>query len=422
MLFALTSGIVLAACGSPPPSITVRKTGDIRLTNGATTIDDRVPANATLEGVLALHQIGRDVAQLVVAAARTAFNPRGLRAGQPYRIVAGADGTFESFEYTIDNDRVLRVAEPAAGAGQPLTAQIVTYPKQQRTAAISGRVDAAHPSLIAALEGAGERIDLALRLAEIFSGQIDFNSDLQPDDRFEVLFEKNSRDGQFAGYGNILAAALVNGDRRLQAFRFTAPDGSTGYFDEQGHSVRRFFLRSPLPFTPRVTSRFSTARRHPVSGVVRAHLGVDYAAPIGTPVLAVADGVVESAGFSGASGRLIRLRHANRYQSYYLHLSAIGQGIRPGRRVSQGEVIGRVGASGVVTGPHLDYRLAKGGVFLDPLAAQRALPPAARLDAATLVAFQQRRDDAVRDLGTRLRQPEALAAGNRQPADTPLQP
>jgi murein DD-endopeptidase MepM/ murein hydrolase activator NlpD len=422
MLLALASSVFLAACGSAPASAGAHPAADILLAASARTIDDRVPPDATLEGVLAVHQIGHDVAQLVVAAARTAFNPRELRAGQPYRIVSGTDGTFESFEYTIDNDRFLRVAESPAGGDEPLSAQILTYPKQRQTAAIGGRIDAAHPSLIAAIEGAGERIDLALRLAEIFNGQIDFNSDVQPDDRFEVLFEKDSRDGQFAGYGNILAAALVNGDRRLQAFRFTAPDGSTGYFDEEGHSVRRSFLRSPLPFTPRVTSRFSRARRHPVSGVVKAHLGVDYAAPIGTPVLAVADGVVVSAGFSGASGRLIRLRHANRYQSYYLHLSSIGKGIRPGRRVSQGDVIGRVGASGVVTGPHLDYRLAKNGVFLDPLEVQRALPPATRLDNATLVAFQERRDDVVRDLEARLRQPEALAAGNRHAADSPLQP
>jgi murein DD-endopeptidase MepM/ murein hydrolase activator NlpD len=132
-----------------------------------------------------------------------------------------------------------------------------------------------------------------------------------------------------------------------------------------------------------------------VDGIPRAHLGVDYAAAVGTPVLAVANGVVVSAGFSGASGRLIRLRHPNGYETYYLHLSSIGKGVRPGARVMQGDVIGRVGASGVVTGPHLDYRVAKNSVFVDPLLERRKLPSADALPAASLPAFAAVRDEAL---------------------------
>jgi len=251
----------------------------------------------------------------------------------------------------------------------------------------------------------------------VFSGQVDFNSDLQPGDHFEVLFEKDTRDGEFSSYGAILAAALVTGGRHLNAFRFVQSDRPAGYFDEHGRSVRRFFLPSPLPFNPRVTSGFSRRRLHPVHRVARAHLGVDFAASVGTPVLAVADGVVVSAGFSGASGRLIRLRHANGYQTYYLHLSSIAKGLRSGTRVSQGDMIGRVGASGVVTGPHLDYRLTKHGVFVNPLLEQRKLPAGDRISAGLLKAFDAVRDDALAQITKQLGAPKILVAGSLEPVD-----
>lgn len=342
LMVAITT---LPACVVGPSREFESRATDIQLPMDTTIIEDRVPLHATLDALLRVQEIGREIAHEVVAAAHTVFNPRALRAGQPYTLVVGPGGLFRSFEYAIDNDRFLRVAGVETGEPETLKAEILTYPKLRLQAAISGRIDPEHSSLVAVVDQAGERVDLALRLAEIFSGQLDFNADLQPGDRVQALFEKDSR------------------------------DGTAGYFDENGHSVRRFFLRSPLPFNPRITSRFSLRRLHPVYGVRRAHLGVDYAAPIGTPVLAVADGVVVSAGFNGASGRVIRLRHANGFQTYYLHLSSIAKGLRPGVRVSQGDVIGRVGASGVVTGPHLDYRLTKGGVFVNPLVEQRKLPP-----------------------------------------------
>lgn len=417
LMMAITT---LPACGVAPSTEFESRATDIELPMDATIVEDRVPLHATLDALLRAQQIGREIAHEVVVAAYTVFNPRALRAGQPYKLVVGAGGLFRSFEYAIDNDRFLRVAGATTGEPKTLKAEILMYPKLRLMAAMSGRIDAEHPSLVAAVDQAGERIDLALRLAEIFSGQLDFNADLQPGDRVEALLEKDSRDGKFSGYGSILAATIVNSGRRLQAFRFVNRDGKAGYFDEKGHSVRRFFLRSPLPFDPRVTSRFSRRRLHPVHGVRRAHLGVDYAAPVGTPVLAVADGVVISAGFSGASGRLVRLRHANDYHTYYLHLSSIAKEIRPGVRVSQGKVIGRVGASGVVTGSHLDYRLTKRGVFVNPLVEQRKLPPGKPIPAELLGAFEAARDEALRQMTKLLGAPETLMAGSREPADPPL--
>lgn len=414
LMVAITT---LPACGIEPRKEFQSRATDIQLPMDAAIIEDHVPLHATLDALLRAHRIAGDTAPFVVAAAQRAFNLRTLRAGQPYRIVLTLGGLFRSFEYAIDHDRFLRVAGPDTGESTELTAEILEYPKLTTTAAINGEIDADHPSLVAAVDHAGERVELALQLAEVFGGQVDFNSDLQPGDRFEALVEKDSHDGEFSGYGAILAAALVTGGRHLQAFRFVQGDGRAGYFDENGRSVRRFFLPSPLPFNPRVTSGFSQRRLHPVYRVVRAHLGVDFAASVGTPVLAVADGVVVSAGFSGASGRLIRLRHANGYQTYYLHLSSIARGLRSGTRVSQGDVIGRVGASGVVTGPHLDYRLTKHGVFVSPLVEQRKLPAGDPISAGLLKAFEAVRDDALAQLTKQLGAAEILVAGSREPAD-----
>jgi murein DD-endopeptidase MepM/ murein hydrolase activator NlpD len=382
------------ACGAVDPPAKLR-TADIRLVAEAVrTIEDRIPVRATLDSVLRRHDVGTPVISSVVNAAQHAFNLRSLRAGQPYRIVLTLDGVLRSFEYVIDRDRFLRVMTPAADGSGELIAEIVEYPATTTVAVVTGGITVDRPSLIASIAHAGEALELALLLAEVFGGQVDFNSDLQPGDRFEVLVEREFRDGKFAGYGDIVAATFVNDGRRLQAYRFTQGDGRNGYFDERGQSVRRLFLPSPLPFDPRVTSRFSRRRAHPVDGVPRAHLGVDYAAAVGTPVLAVADGVVVSAGFSGASGRMIRLRHTNGYETYYLHLSSFAAAVRRGARVSQGDTIGRVGATGLVTGPHLDYRVSKNGVFVDPLVERRKMPGADPVPGERLAAFGAVRDDA----------------------------
>lgn len=394
VLGILSALAAVPACSAGGPSSDGR-TDDIRLVAEAVrTIEDRVPVRATLDTVLRRHGIDAPVGSRVIEAAQRAFNPRALRAGQPYRIVFSLDGIFRSFEYVIDRDRFLRVTTPAPHGSGELIAEIVEYPATTTAAVVTGGITAARPSLIASVAHAGEQLELALLLADVFGGQVDFNSDLQPGDRFEALVEREFRDGKSAGYGDIIAATLVNDGRRLLAFRFSQDDGRTGYFDERGQSVRRLFLPSPLPFDPRVTSRFSRRRAHPVDGVARAHLGVDYAAAVGTPVLAVADGMVVSAGFSGASGRMIRLRHTNGYETYYLHLSSFAGGVRRGARVSQGSIIGRVGATGLVTGPHLDYRVSKNGVFVDPLLERRKMPGGDPVAPERLAMFETVRDNA----------------------------
>lgn len=368
---------------------------DIALQSEHIVVSARVTAGATLASMLRARSIAAaDVARMIERAAAV-FDLRKVRVNQPYRLETDLAGTVTRFEYEIDGDRFLRLSRTN---GNELAAEVLPIPKTRTMEHVTGQIDRAAPSLVSAIESAGETIDLTLVLAEILGGEIDFSTELQPGDHFDVSVEKQYRDDHgFAGYGPVTAVEFNNAGRRVRAVRFTPEGGAPGYFDERGTSMKRFFLASPLKFQPVITSAFSKSRMHPVLREYRAHLGVDYRAPEGAPVVAVSDGVVVSAGMAGASGRLVHLRHANGFESEYLHLSAIS--VRAGERVQQGEVIGRVGSSGLATGPHLDYRLKKNGVFVNPVTAHRAMPPADPVPAAEMAAFAAVRDAAFAELG-----------------------
>jgi murein DD-endopeptidase MepM/ murein hydrolase activator NlpD len=215
-----------------------------------------------------------------------------------------------------------------------------------------------------------------------------------------VLFDRIIREDESRGYGDIRAAVMVNSGRPISAIRFPGADGQPGYYDRDGRSLKRQFLRSPLAFS-RVTSGFSRSRMHPIHGTARAHLGVDYGAPTGTPVRAVASGTVDFAGWNGEAGRMVRLRHAGGYQTLYLHLSAFGSGIRIGARVRQEDIIGRVGMTGSATGPHLDYRIIKNGVYVNPIAELNRMPKGEPLAASALPEFARVRDAVLEELKTK---------------------
>ena len=193
------------------------------------------------------------------------------------------------------------------------------------------------------------------------------------------------------------AVEFNNAGRRVRAVRFTPEGGAPGYFDERGTSMKRFFLASPLKFQPVITSGFSKSRLHPVLREYRAHLGVDYRAPAGSPVVAVSDGVVLSAGMAGGVGP--DGAHSPRQRLRVGIPASSSISVRAGERVQQGEVIGRVGSSGLATGPHLDYRLKKNGAFINPVTAHRAMPPADPVPAAEMAAFAAVRDAAFAELG-----------------------
>ncbi len=284
-----------------------------------------------------------------------------IRAGQEMRLTSLPDGPWVSLEYDIDPSRYLVVRNEDGRIGS----EIKPYPFEVRTAFIRGVIE---DSLIAALNRAGEEDALALELVErCFGWDIDFNTDLRRGDSFRIVFEKKFLNGEFSGYRDILAAEFVNAGSTYRAFRFTYPDtGASDYFDEAGGSRRKDFLRSPIKFA-RITSRFSGSRFHPIHKIYRPHYGVDYAAPIGTPAQATGDGEVIFAGRDGGAGNMVRLRHKNRYETAYLHLSRFGPGIRKGAQVKAGDIVGYVGSSGDSTGPHLDYRIYHYGKPVNPL-------------------------------------------------------
>ena len=388
-LLVLVAAVSLSACAGPVAPLA---RGDVHLPVDGSTISARIMRGATLASLLRAHQVAEGEVRALVSRASAVFDLRKVRVDQPYRLARAGDGELRRFEYEIDDDRLLKVSrsrEDPAG----FVAEVVPIEKTARQAMVRGAIDRDASSLFAAVDRAGETVALSLKLAELFAGDVDFNTELQPGDRFELLVEKLYReDNEFAGYGPITAARFDNDGRRLQAVRFTAEDGSEAYFDEQGRSLRRFFLRSPLKFDPVVTSTFSRRRLHPVLHDYRAHLGVDYRAPVGAPVVAVADGTVLHAGWSGASGRMVHLRHANGFETQYLHLSSIA--VRRGARLQQGTLVGRVGSSGLATGPHLDYRLKKNGSYINPVTAHRAMPPGEPVPASQLAAFSAAREEA----------------------------
>ena len=401
-LLAVLGMTALAGCSAEPaddleapPSVLTSELRDIVLTPDTMLVSGLVPHSTTLDTLLRGHGVADDAAMSVVQAARTVFDPRRLRALQPFSIERTLEGTLRFFQYEIDNDRFLRVTPSASGA---LDATVVPIPKTLEHVTAAGRIDAETPSLFQSVSGAGEGAELAVSLAQIFSGEIDFNSDLQPGDAYALAFDKYTREGGQSSYGDISAAEFRNDGRVLRAIRFTVPGGKPAYYDERGRSLRRFFLRSPLKFEPRVTSRFSSSRRHPVLHTSRAHRGVDYGAPTGAPVIAAAAGTVVSASYDGTNGRMVRIRHASGYQTFYLHLSAFGAGIRAGVRVDQGQTVGLVGATGLATGPHLHYGLTRNGVFVNPLREHMNQPPGEPVPSAAMAAFEAARDLALAQL------------------------
>lgn len=393
-ILGLSAAAIVAAACLDRPARDLPPRGDIALPRDSEVIEAQVPRNATLASVLRAHDLGEAVVTGIVDAAHEAFDVRRLRANNPYRLEVSAAGMVREFIYRIDGDRFLRVrGQRAPEQEQPrFDAEVVPYRKDLSVVTLQGTIDRDHPSLIAAIDEQGEAVGLAIALAEVFGGEIDFNSDLQPGDRFEVVFEKQLSEGRFSGYGAVLAAEFHNEDRVLRAFRFAQPGQDPGYYDEQGRSLKRFFLRSPLKFEPRISSGFSSRRLHPVLGTWRSHPAIDYVAPTGAPVISVAAGVVSHAGWTRGGGNTVTIRHARGYESSYLHLSRIA--VRAGARVSQGQLIGKVGCTGLCTGSHLDYRLRRDGHWVNPLTEHRKLPPGEPIAAQHLAAFTAARDAA----------------------------
>jgi murein DD-endopeptidase MepM/ murein hydrolase activator NlpD len=280
-----------------------------------------------------------------------------LKAGQPYSLKT-VDGAMVRFEYEIDDNERLIVERKGDG----FTARREAIQYEIRPAAVAGRITS---SLWSAVTSIDENPTLAVRLSEIFAWDIDFIRDIQPGDTFKVIVDKRFREGQFVGYGEIKAAEFVNQGESYQAYLFRDKDGDAEYYDNSGRNLRKAFLKAPLKFT-RISSGFSTRRLHPVLGIYRAHPAIDYAAPSGTPVHVIGDGSVVGKGWDNGGGNYVKVRHANGYETTYMHLKGFARGLRQGQRVHQGQLIGYVGSTGLATGPHLDFRMKIGGGYVNP--------------------------------------------------------
>jgi murein DD-endopeptidase MepM/ murein hydrolase activator NlpD len=257
-------------------------------------------------------------------------------------------------------------APSTASASDPTVARdfqskIETIPSTTEEVGVAGKVD---DSLFQAITDAGEKPELAMRIAAIFAYDLDFYTDPRPGDTFRVVIEKKIlANGETASYGRILAAEYDNGGRAYRAVLFHDPFGDAAYYTPDGKSMKRAFLHSPLKFAAPITSHFSYHRFHPILKEYRPHLGIDYGAPSGTPVQTIGDGKVIFAGPKGGDGNLVKVQHSSGYTTYYMHLSRIL--VRDGQRVQQGQNIGLVGMTGLATGPHLDFRIEQHGDFLN---------------------------------------------------------
>ncbi len=352
-----TSPPPLAGPGSMPPALMTNRAGVGMLVPGLATIEVIVRRNDTLDRIFRQFELSlTDLANLRAVAGTRAMLDR-LMPGEALRF-HHRDGSLIALERNLSLTEQLRVTR----AGEEFQADVVARPIQTRTQLAHALIDS---SLFEAGTDAGLQDQTVLELARIFGWDIDFALDLRSGDEFTVSYERIFQDGQYLQDGAILAASFINQGREVRAVRFVAPDGSVGYYSPDGHSMQKAFLRAPLEFR-RVSSRFSTARLHPILNRVRAHEGVDYAAPSGTPVYAAGDGRIRFRGVRGGYGNLLEIEHGSGIVTVYGHLSRFASSARSGARVHQGQTVAFVGMSGLATGPHLHYEYRLNGRYLDP--------------------------------------------------------
>ena len=282
-----------------------------------------------------------------------------LMPGHTVEIKTNLDGKLLHLEYEIDNENILVVGLTPSGYQVATQKLILQNHHILKSATV---ID----TLFNATDDAGIPDQIALQIADIFSGQIDFQDDLHSGDTFKVIYEAFYNAGELMKTGDVLAVEFVNNGKKYQAIHFGEATGKFAYYTPEGKSLHQSFLRSPLEFT-RVSSTFSTARFHPILQHIRAHQGVDFAAPIGTRIKAAGDAVVDFVGRKGGYGNVIVLRHENGISTLYGHLSRFADGLRKGQHVAQSDIIGYVGMTGLATGPHLHYEFLVGGVHRDPL-------------------------------------------------------
>ena len=327
------------------------------------------------------------------------FNRLGLSPGTLFKVLAAGEnntrmlkhlvpgeqllfridnGSLEHLRYEPDLTTMLDITRSGAG----FNSAIVRTELEKRQVETAGVIQ---DSLFVAGQKAGLSDNIIMRMVSIYGWDIDFALDIRSGDSFKVIYEEQCKNGKKVGEGPIIAAEFINQGRVYRTVRYTTEQGQTGYFNEEGYSMHKAFLRTPVKFS-RISSHFSLHRKHPILNLIRAHKGVDYAAPTGTPIKATGDGTVIFAGSNGGYGRSIMLKHGSIYTTVYAHMSRFAKGITKGKHVDQGDVIGYVGSSGLATGPHLHYEFRVNGVHRDPLTVK--LPKALRIPDTQLARFK----------------------------------
>ncbi len=342
-----------------------------------TTKEVVIAKNQTFSEVMESQGFDSDTIFQIYEGARDVYDLARLSAGKAFLITRAADDSFAKLEYAIDPFQKLIISN----IDNAIHAEIERYSADVMVHELGGEIQG---SLYNTIDKLGEDDELVIRFAEIFEWDVDFFKDLQAGDTFSIVYEKQFVRGEPYGYGKLLAAELVNKGKVYQAVGYQHGK-DWEYFSPDGKAMKKAFLASPLKFT-RISSGFTTRRYHPVLKTYRAHYGIDYAAPSGTPVRAIGKGQVILAGWAGGAGKTIKIRHDRAITTVYCHLSKFASGVRAGASVSQGQVIGYVGSTGLATGPHLDFRYLRNGQYVNFLSVKA--PQAEPLSSSEIAQFK----------------------------------
>ena len=377
ILFVPVYFLLLPSKSIPPSPIPTESSEQTTKDMEHHVIEGKVEEKGTLFKSMSEKKIPIQWIDLVVSKLKPYVNFKKIKGGA-YRLITNVKGELVKFIYEAGPTEIYEIEKGAEG----YTTQRIDVPVETVLVKVVGEI---RSSLFEAMDAAGEQDLLTIAFAEVLAWEVDFYKDVREGDRFKVLVEKIYKGKEFVRYGLIQVVEYQGAEKEIKGIRY-----QDDYYDEKGNSLKKAFLKAPLRFN-RISSRFSQARRHPILGGLRPHLGTDYAAPPGTPVWGVGDGVVVSCSWNGGYGNQVIVRHMNGYMTYYSHLSHYGPGIRAGVRVKQKQIVGYVGSTGLSTGPHLDYRMAKDGRYKNPL--KENFPTGLPIGKGDWEPFQRVRDD-----------------------------
>lgn len=327
-------------------------------------VEAKIEPNQFLSQILSQYNVSLGLIDKLAKASRRVFDVRKFRANRNYTVLCSNDSLKTARYFIYEPSRIDYVVYELSDSIRIFTGQ---HAVDTVVKTFAGVIDY---SIYQTLTDAEAPTQLVNELSDVYAWQIDLFK-VQKGDKFKMLYEEVQIKGERVGVGKILAAQFERGEDEFYAFHYDQ-GGKEDYFDENGNSLRKAFLKAPLKYS-RISSRFSHSRLHPVLKVRRPHHGIDYAAPTGTPVRSVGDGVVTKANYSGGAGKYVKIRHNSTYTTGYMHLSRYGKDVKVGKRVKQGDIIGYVGSTGLSTGPHLDYRVWKNGKAVDALKIE--MPP-----------------------------------------------